>query len=181
MEEFQKLQETMADTAAEIVDEMLDPWWTRDRAPVVSQDAGFKEEKLPLTRMLGEEFAALVYVNFLITVLLRMRTLVVTAIGMFVFIVLSMNVYPLSRIRRCKRWQCAACCDGGGGGVCICPNPSRSDSEPLDVNGVGRVGMGLLAEVGVGRRDSGLQFAGGSISRDQPLSVFLVGPRATGD
>jgi hypothetical protein len=94
MDAFQKLQETMADTAAEIVDEMLDPWWKCDRAPVVSHDDRFKEEKLPLTRMLGEEFVALVYVNFLITVLLRMRTLVVTAIGMFVFVVLSMNVYP---------------------------------------------------------------------------------------
>jgi hypothetical protein len=53
-----------------------------------------KKEKLPLTRLLAEEFVALVYVNFLITVLLRMRTMVMAAIGMYVFIVLSMNVYP---------------------------------------------------------------------------------------
>jgi hypothetical protein len=94
MEEIEKLQQAMADTAAEIVDKMLVPWWTCDKATVVSEDAGIKKEQLPLTRALGEEYAALVYVNFLITVLLRMRTLVVTAIGMYVFIVLSMNVYP---------------------------------------------------------------------------------------
>jgi hypothetical protein len=43
---------------------------------------------------LAEEFTALVYVNFLVTVLLRMRTLVICAGGMYVFIVLSVSVYP---------------------------------------------------------------------------------------
>jgi hypothetical protein len=38
--------------------------------------------------------AALTYINFLITVLLRMRTFVICAAGMYVFIVLSMNTYP---------------------------------------------------------------------------------------
>lgn len=94
MDAFQVLQMRMASTAAVIVDEMLDAWWKCDKATVVSEDERIDKTKLPLTRALAEEFAALVYVNFLITVLLRMRTLVMTAIGMYVFIVLSMNVYP---------------------------------------------------------------------------------------
>jgi hypothetical protein len=94
MEAVEKLQVAMADAAAEIVERMLEPWWQCERAPVVSEDDRFKKEKLPLTRLLAEEFVALVYVNFLITVLLRMRTMVMAAIGMYVFIVLSMNVYP---------------------------------------------------------------------------------------
>ncbi len=88
------MQMAMADAAAEIVERMLDPWWQCEKAPVVSKDARLKKEEMSLTRILAEEFVALVYVNFLITVLLRMRTMVMAAIGMYVFIVLSMNVYP---------------------------------------------------------------------------------------
>src|SRR6202012_4144055 len=81
--------------AAEIVERMLDPWWQCEKAPVVSEDESAKKEKLPLARVLAAAILALLYVNFLITVLLRMRTMVMAAIGMYVFIVLSMNVYPV--------------------------------------------------------------------------------------
>jgi hypothetical protein len=94
MEKVEDLQKAMADAAAEIVERMLEPWWLCEKAPVVSKDARLKKEEMSLTRILAEEFVALVYVNFLITVLLRMRTMVMAAIGMYVFIVLSMNVYP---------------------------------------------------------------------------------------
>jgi|HubBroStandDraft_6_1064221.scaffolds.fasta_scaffold14562_2 hypothetical protein len=90
----ENMQMTMANAAAEIVERVLDPWWQCEKAPVVSEDERIKKGDLPLTRLLAEEFVALVYVNFLITVLLRMRTMVMAAIGMYVFIVLSMNVYP---------------------------------------------------------------------------------------
>jgi hypothetical protein len=49
---------------------------------------------LPLRRVLAEEYVALVYVNFLVSVLLRLRTMVMCAAGMYVFIVLSINTYP---------------------------------------------------------------------------------------
>ncbi|HEY2819417.1 MAG TPA: hypothetical protein VGJ06_00140 [Candidatus Acidoferrum sp.] len=49
---------------------------------------------LPLNRVLAEEYVALVYVNFLASVLLRLRTMVICAAGMYVFIVLSINTYP---------------------------------------------------------------------------------------
>jgi hypothetical protein len=49
---------------------------------------------LPLIRVLAEEYVALIYVNFLGSVLLRLRTMVIAAAGMYVFIVLSINTYP---------------------------------------------------------------------------------------
>jgi hypothetical protein len=94
MDGVEDLQIAMAEAAAELVDRLLFPWWECDKSPVVSEDDCLKKEKLPLVRALAEEYVALVYVNFLITVLLRMRTMVIAAIGMYVFIVLSMNVYP---------------------------------------------------------------------------------------
>jgi hypothetical protein len=94
MKGVEGLQKAMAAAAGKIVETMLVPWWEGEKAPVVSEIDSAKKEKPPLTRVLAEEFVALVYVNFLITVLLRMRTMVMAAIGMYVFIVLSMNVYP---------------------------------------------------------------------------------------
>jgi hypothetical protein len=47
-----------------------------------------------LIRVLAEEYVALIYVNFLGSVLLRLRTMVICAAGMYVFIVLSINTYP---------------------------------------------------------------------------------------
>jgi hypothetical protein len=49
---------------------------------------------LPVLRVLAEEYVALIYVNFLVSVLLRLRTLVMCAAGMYVFIVLAINTYP---------------------------------------------------------------------------------------
>jgi hypothetical protein len=51
-------------------------------------------DPLPLERLLAEEYAALIYVNFIVTVLLRIRTMIICAIGLYVFLVLSVNTYP---------------------------------------------------------------------------------------
>jgi hypothetical protein len=51
-------------------------------------------EDLALETRLAEEFVCLVYVNFILSVLMRMRTLVMAAIGMFVFLLLSVGYYP---------------------------------------------------------------------------------------
>jgi hypothetical protein len=88
------LQKQLARTAAFVLADILKPWWAQDRSPVVSEEDQPEKKSLPPTQILGEEYMALIYVNFLITVLLRMRTLVVCAAGLFVFIVLSVNVYP---------------------------------------------------------------------------------------
>jgi hypothetical protein len=52
------------------------------------------KDDLPLETRLAEEFVCLVYVNFILSVLMRMRTLVMAAIGMFVFLLLSVGSYP---------------------------------------------------------------------------------------
>jgi hypothetical protein len=85
--------------------------------------------------------------------LTRMRTMVISAIGMYVFIVVSMNVYPLpariARRRGCLRLRWDA---------------PRGHPESAYLQGNGRVGLGFLVEAGVGRCDSGVQFAGGAVS-----------------
>jgi len=91
---FEALQRSMAKTAATLILEMLMPTWPQEAATVVSEDARLPKPQISLTRALAEEFTALVFVNFLVTVLLRMRSLVICAGGMYVFIVLSVSVYP---------------------------------------------------------------------------------------
>lgn len=90
----QALQKEMAKTAAVLINGMLKPLWDEEEAPVVSSDDRIAKIPLPVYRALAEEYVALVYVNFLVSVLLRLRTLVIAAGGMYVFIVLSMNTYP---------------------------------------------------------------------------------------
>jgi hypothetical protein len=96
---IEALQKHMAKTAAVLVAGILRLFWADERGPVISKvpatrDAKGQKDALPLTRILAEEYVGLVYVNFLVTVLLRMRTMVISAGGMFVFIVLSINSYP---------------------------------------------------------------------------------------
>jgi hypothetical protein len=90
----QALQKEMAKSAAVLINGMLKPLWDEEEAPVVSSDDRIAKIPLPVYRALAEEYVALVYVNFLVSVLLRLRTLVIAAGGMYVFIVLSMNTYP---------------------------------------------------------------------------------------
>ncbi len=52
------------------------------------------KDDLPLATLLAEQFVCLVYVNFILSVLMRMRTLVMTAVGMFIFLLLSIGSYP---------------------------------------------------------------------------------------
>lgn len=94
MNGVQLLQKEMAKTAAVLIKGMLKPLWDEEEAPVVSSDDRIEKTSLPVYRAMAEEYVALVYVNFLVSVLLRIRTLVISAGGMYVFIVLSMNTYP---------------------------------------------------------------------------------------
>jgi hypothetical protein len=94
MQKIDTLQGEMAKMAAVLIADVLKPLWDAETALVVSEDE--KVPKVPVSpfRALAEEYAALTYVNFLVTVLLRMRTMVINAIGIYVLIVISMNVYP---------------------------------------------------------------------------------------
>jgi hypothetical protein len=94
MRRIESLQKQMAKTAAVLIREVLRPLWDEEAALVVSTDERITRSPLPVFRAMAEEHAALVYVNFLVSVLLRIRTLVICAAGMYVFLVLSMNTYP---------------------------------------------------------------------------------------
>jgi hypothetical protein len=94
MTRVEVLQKEMAKTAAILITGMLQPIWDEDETPAVSSDERIARPPLQPYRALAEEYVALVYVNFLVSVLLRIRTLVISAGGLYVFIVLSMNVYP---------------------------------------------------------------------------------------
>jgi hypothetical protein len=94
MGRVEALQKEMARTAGVMIRDILRPLWEEDGELAVSSDKRVQESPLPLYRAMAEEYAALVYVNFLVSVLLRIRTLVISAGGMYVLIVLSLNTYP---------------------------------------------------------------------------------------
>jgi hypothetical protein len=94
MKSLELLQKQLANTAGVVMQEILDPLWRAEISPAVSEDERIKRPELGMTRAIAEEFAALVYVNFLQSVLLQMRTLVICAGGMYVLIVCSISVYP---------------------------------------------------------------------------------------
>jgi hypothetical protein len=94
MQGIETIQAAMAKMTALLITDVLKPLWDEESTPVVSVDEKIVKMPLAPLRVLAEEYSALTYVNFLVTVLLRMRTMVMSAIGMFVFIMLSMNVYP---------------------------------------------------------------------------------------
>jgi hypothetical protein len=91
---IEDLQSEMAKMTAKLICQVLKPIWDEETAPVLSVDEKAVKAPLPPLRILAEEYAALTYLNFLVTVLLRMRAFVISAAGIYVFIVLSTNVYP---------------------------------------------------------------------------------------
>jgi hypothetical protein len=95
MKSVESLHKEMAKTGAILIRDVLTPMWIEDEAtPSVSTDDLLVKTPLPPFRAMAEEYAALVYVNFLVSVLLRIRNLVIAAGGLYVLIVLSVNVYP---------------------------------------------------------------------------------------
>jgi len=94
LQQIETLQKSMADTAGLLIRDFLTPKWLAEQTPVVSVDKRIKKDDLPVVQALAEEYSALVYVNFLQSVLLQMRTLVICAAGMYVFIVCSISIYP---------------------------------------------------------------------------------------
>jgi hypothetical protein len=108
----QPLQEMIAKTCAEALKYLQPKWWGKEGLmlrEVGSKDDGEKsitvvcckgekddeEEKEPsLSTRLAERFVALVYLNFILVVLLRMRTLGIAVAGLYVFLLLSVDSYP---------------------------------------------------------------------------------------
>ena len=91
---LEELQKQMANTAGSVFTKILTLKWGMEQTNAVSKDDRLKKPDLEMPRAIEEEFVALVYVNFLQSVLLQMRTLVVCAGGMYVLLLCSMSVYP---------------------------------------------------------------------------------------
>jgi hypothetical protein len=56
---------------------------------------GIKGPDVPLTTLLAERFACLFFLSFVVSVLHRVRSLILTIGGLYVFLLLSLTSYPL--------------------------------------------------------------------------------------
>ena len=72
----------------------LAPAWSKNVSPVASGVPADAVEKKTPPQLVAEEFVSLLYANFLTTVMLRIRTLVLEAIGIFLFLLFSISCYP---------------------------------------------------------------------------------------
>jgi len=61
----------------------------------VDPDQKGPDPKVPEDTQRREQFVALVYVNFMVSVMLRMRTIMMTVAGLYVFLLLSISFYPV--------------------------------------------------------------------------------------
>jgi len=88
------LQRAIAEVAGILIKEFLADSWKNAAGLIASKDPRKEKAVLSLPALLAEEYVSLVYVNFLVSALLRMRTLVYSAVGMYVLLLLSITVYP---------------------------------------------------------------------------------------
>jgi hypothetical protein len=96
---YQALQLSTAKTAGMLVTEVLDPQWNDATLPVAATTPKFVsnlawQSLAGKLKLVAEEFVALGYAYFLSTVMVRMRSLVVAAIGIYVALLISISVYP---------------------------------------------------------------------------------------
>jgi hypothetical protein len=62
----------------------------------------FQKTSLPQSTQIAEDFVCLFYFNFISAIFLRLRTLLMSVAGMFVFLVLSFNSYPFEPQTSCQ-------------------------------------------------------------------------------
>ena len=130
MKQVESLQKEMARTTAVLIKQVLRVWWSEESGTVVSEDERLKQEDLHWYRALAEEFAAITYVNFLASVLLRIRNLVICAGVLYALIVISVSVYPFrAALHNSNDDGHFADRDGTCSWVCLCGDASRSHSE----------------------------------------------------
>ncbi len=102
IDRYQRLQETLARTCSAALAYLQIKWWSEEG--LILSEIGSSEDakkdndqdnpELSLSTRLAERFVALVYLNFILTVVLRMRTVALTAGGLYIFLLLSVNSYP---------------------------------------------------------------------------------------
>ncbi len=89
--EYKKLQSAVATAAGCALDQLAGAWLHEKEKP---RRAGALEPENETSLRACERFVCLVYVSFLLVVLVRMRTLILAAGGMYVFVLLAMTSYP---------------------------------------------------------------------------------------
>jgi hypothetical protein len=94
MSGFATLQHQLGKMASVVMLKLLAPSWSKVISPVASRVPSDIVEKKTACQLVAEEFVALIYASFLASVLLRMRSLVMEAIGIYVCLVLSISCYP---------------------------------------------------------------------------------------
>ena len=99
IESYEELLKAAATTAGTVVSEALETEWKAIRYPVTANPPRFiRDQDWQLAggplRQVAEEFVALTYAAYLSVVIVRMRTLVQVAIGIYVALLLSISVYP---------------------------------------------------------------------------------------
>src|ERR1700683_674342 len=103
--EFQALQKQLAATCAASLKYLVLAWSDdprlhlfekpqEDKKKDTSKDDAPKVSTENMEVQLAEQFVCLFYLNFILSVLLRMRAIVMGAVGMFVFALLSFSSYP---------------------------------------------------------------------------------------
>jgi hypothetical protein len=94
---YGELQSGLAKSAALLLS-ILNRYYHEHPQPTCEPDHEcLKEakEQVPKTsKELAEHFVSMVYINYIVTILLRIRTLAAAAAGIFVFDVLALNSYP---------------------------------------------------------------------------------------
>lgn len=95
------LQDTLARACATTLRDLNYQWslekqsvFDMEGATGEKSETGSKEDDVPLPVRLAEDFACLFYFNFISSVFTRMRALLLTIAGLYVFILLSFSSYP---------------------------------------------------------------------------------------
>ena len=99
VDHFRDLQVQLADICTVILRD-LNQTWAKENRPVWEAECIVREKNecknpdLPVPVRLAEDFVCLFYFNFISSVFTRMRSLVLTISGLYVFILLSFSSYP---------------------------------------------------------------------------------------
>lgn len=93
---FSDLQERLARAGAQILEALMASYSEPEITCELNEDEAKKLQGHPpeSTRGVFEYFACMVYINYIISVLLRIRTLAMAAVGVYVLDVLALNSYP---------------------------------------------------------------------------------------
>ena len=103
------LQEALATACAKALLFLSPRWDAETVAPNVRPEPAepvtefrFQKTSLPQSTQIAEQFVCLFYYNFIASIFLRLRTLLMSVAGMFVFLVLSFNSYPFEPQTSCQ-------------------------------------------------------------------------------